>query len=348
MKRIDMLVRKIFRISEYLIPFVISILIGITIMAFTSGNFVESLDAFFLKPFLNEYFIGNMLSGSIPLILTGLAAATAFASSVFNLGIEGQVYSGAFASTLIALMLPDQNRWLVWILALFSAFVFGGFIGGISGFLKNRFKVNELISSLLISYSITLFIDYLLENPFLDAGSGLISTATFEDSYMFPKILNPSNLHSGFIIALIVVLIVYVVMKKSTFGFSVNLMGKNTCFSEYAGINTRKLTMTVMILSGGIAASAGMIDVFGVQGRVIRGFSSGYGWNGIAIALIARNNPLLVIPAALFFSYLDAGAATGALFSDLTPEISRIVQASIFYFITASFYFKFDRKDMKI
>jgi len=328
------------------VPFFISILIGIIIMGFTSSNPAEALDAFFLKPFSNEYFFGNMISGAIPLIFTGLAAVIAFSSSIFNLGLEGQVYAGAVISTFIANSMVGANNLLILTVSIIAAFIAGCAIGSISGFLKSKFSVNELISSLLISYSITFFLDFLLEEVLLDRGSGLIATESISNSLMFERILSPSNLHSGLIIAIVLVIVVYFLLRKTTFGFSSKLTGDSIQFSKYVGINTGLMTVVIMGISGGIAAIGGMVDVFGVHGRVIRGFSIGYGWNGIAISLIARNNPLLVIPAALFFAFLDTGATTGAIFSDITPEISKIIQASIFYFVTASFYFKFNRKGM--
>ena len=98
-----------------------------------------------------------------------------------------------------------------------------------------------------------------------------------------------------------------------------------------------------MLMSGGFAGLAGIIDIYGIHGRMIRGYSTGYGWNGIAVALIARNHPLLVIPAAIFFAYLESGANVASLFSDITPEIARIIQAAVFYLVTAEGLLSFIR-----
>ncbi len=118
------------------------------------------------------------------------------------------------------------------------------------------------------------------------------------------------------------------------------MVGKNPLFSKYGGISIHRTLFWGMMISGGLAGLAGAVDLFGVHGRMIRGFSAGYGWNGIAIALIARNHPLLVIPSALFFAWLDSGAQVASLMSDLTPEIARMIQGIIFYGITAQSLFR--------
>ena len=317
---------------------------GITIILIISDAPLDALKAFFLYPVSSKYYVGNLLSGSVPLIFTGLAIAVAFSASAYNLGVEGQVYLGALAGTYAALKLGTAPAPLGIILSLVLAFLTGGLIAGVSGVLKAFRKTNELISSLLLSYAVILFVDYMVEGPLNDAPSGLASTPYIQDEMMLPGIMKPSNLNVGFLIALAFSVIVYLFMNRTSKGYSIRVTGKSDSFARYIGVQTGRVWVLSMFLSGGLAALGGMFDVLGVQGRVIRGFSTGYGWNGIAVALIARNNPIFILPAAIFFSYLELGSQIASFEADLTPEVARIVQAVIFYLITAEGLFGFLRR----
>lgn len=319
----------------------IALLSGIIIIIFISKTPLEALKSFFITPFSNKYYIGNLLAGSVPLIFTGLAVAVAFSASTYNLGVEGQVYIGSLVGTYMLLKLSYIPSILGVTLAIVTAFCAGGIIAGISGLLKIYKNTNELISSLLLSYATIPFVDYLVEGPLNDAPSGLAASPYISTRFIFPQIMKPSSLHIGFLIALFISYLIYLFINKTTTGYNLKTTGKNRKFAKYIGIETSKIFMLSMALSGGLAATGGIIDVLGVQGRVIRGFTAGYGWNGIAVALIARNNPILVVPAAIFFSYLETGSQIASFEADLTPEIARIVQAVIFYLITAEGLFSF-------
>ncbi|MFW6122420.1 MAG: ABC transporter permease [Petrotogales bacterium] len=332
------------------ITIAISLVIGIITISFTSSEPLTAIDAFFRGPFSNSYFFGNMLASSIPLILTGLAASIAFSASAFNLGLEGQLYFSALAGTFVAIKFSSLPSFpLITIVLVVSAFV-GGLIAAFSGYLKSKWNVNELISSLLVSYTLIYITDFFLEGPFKDPVAGLSASPYFSEELMLSKILSPSNLHTGIFIAVGIVIFMYFVCKKSNLGFEICITGRNRYFSRYAGISVGKIIVISMMISGILAGLAGMIDVFGIHGRVIRGFSAGYGWNGIAVALLARSNPLLVIPAALFFAFLESGANVGSLLSDITPEVARIIQAVVFYLVTAEGLLSFikSRKKVKI
>ncbi len=314
----------------------IALTVGVLAIVFTSKEPLIAIETFFVGPFSNAYFFENMLTTSIPLILTGLAASIAFSASAFNLGLEGQLYFASLCGTYIACKMTSASPFIAIILILGVAFLIGGFIATISGFLRVKWRVSELISSLLVSYTLIYVGDFFLEGPFKDPSAGLSASPYFSERFILPKFscLN-LRLHIGFFIAIGIAIFLYIFMKKSTLGYELKMVGKNRRFSSYVGIPVKRALVFAMFISGGLAGLAGMVDILGVQGRMIRGYSAGYGWNGIAIALIARNNPLLVIPAAIFFAFLESGANVGSLFSDITPEIARIIQAVIFYLVTA-------------
>ncbi|WP_052465273.1 ABC transporter permease [Thermotoga profunda] len=314
---------------------IVSFLCGSMIISLTSENPLLAMKWFYLGPISNTYFFGNTLSGSIPLILTGLGAVIAFSAGTFNLGLEGQLYFGTLCATFVALHLTDLNREISIFLILSVAFVAGGLIGVLCGFLKVFFKVNELLSSYLISQALIYIVDYFLNGPLRDPFAGLSASRYISNSIMFSKIMLPSDLHSGIFLALALTILIYFIMQFSSFGYQIKVVGSNYEFARYGGIKVSVIWLVTLLLSGGLAGLGGIIDVLGVHGRMIKGFSFGYGFNGIAVALIARNNPIFVIPSALLFSYLEAGAQISSIMADVTPEISKIIQATIFYLITA-------------
>lgn len=313
----------------------IALAIGIIAILLTSSEPGNSIKQFFIGPFSNTYFFGNMIATSIPLMLTGLAASLAFSASTFNLGLEGQLYFGALVGTFLAVEMSGFPAILAIVISISASALAGGIIAGISGWLKAKWEVNELISSLLISYTLVYIVDYFLESPFNDPEAGMAASPYINSNFMLSKILSPSDLHAGIFIAIAVIIFFYFIYRKSTIGYEMVITGRNRKFSNYSGIPVKKVIILSMFLSGSLAGLAGIMDNLGIYGRMIRGYSTGYGWNGIAVALIARNHPLLVIPAALLFAFLESGANVASLMSDITPEVARIIQSVIFYLITA-------------
>lgn len=315
----------------FLFTMLVAFACGSTIIILTSKNPLTAIRWFYLGPVSNIYFFGNMLSGSIPLILTGLGALIAFSSATFNLGLDGQLYFATLCATYVALYFTKANI----VTTLLTAFVTGGLIGFFCGLLKVFFKVDELLSSFLIGQALIHVTDYFLNGPLRDPLAGLSASKYINGSMMFSKILPPSDLHTGIFIAVALAVVIYLIMQFSTFGYQVKVTGSSHDFASYGGIKVWKIWLLTLFLSGGMAGLGGIVDVLGVHGRMVKGFSFGYGFNGIAVALIARNNPIFVIPSALLFSYLEIGAQVSSIMSDITPEISKIVQSTIFYLITA-------------
>ncbi|ACR80517.1 MULTISPECIES: ABC transporter permease [Kosmotoga] len=318
----------------------ISIIAGIIIILLTSDVPSESLFSFFISPFTSKYFFFNMLACATPLIFTGLAVSLAFSAGTYNLGVEGQVYLGALAGTFIAVRLGGAFPFGVVPLIFLTSFLVSGLLAGVSGWLKSSRGANELITSLLAGNAIIILIDYIVEGPFQDFYSGLAATPKVPDNYMLSKVMPPSDFHTGFFIGLFFAILIYWFIYHTRMGYDLRITGKDPEFARYLGIKIGSIYIISMFLSGGLAGIGGIVDVLGIQGRVIRGFSAGYGWNGIAVSLIARNNPLLVIPSALFFAYLDTGAQIASFQADLTPEVARVVQSVIFYFITARAFYE--------
>ncbi len=298
---------------------------------------------FFVGPFTNAYYFGNMLNTAVPLIFTGLGIAIAFKSSVFNLGGEGQVYAGGLAATAVCLAFPLGNGYAVGILAIAAGAAASGIIAGLSGYFRMKWGADEMISSFLLSAALVLVVNYFVTGPLDDPNNNLLQTYTLGRQYALLKIFPPSRLNLSVVFALLAAVVGYFFMFKSHAGYEMRMCGLNREFSRYGGINVDRYLVLPMVVSGALHGLAGGFAVLGTYGTLIKGFSGGMGWNGIAVALIARNNPLGVIPAAAFFAFLDAGAKAAMLRSDVTFELAGIAQSFIFYFVTAQALYSFLR-----
>lgn len=295
----------------------------------------KTLRYFFLGPLQNTYYFGNMLNTAIPLIFGGLGMSLAMRSGSFNLGGEGQLYTGALVSTLSAIVMAGWGVAGV-VFSLLLGTIAGGALAGFSGFLRMKWQTNELITSFLVSNVMMLMVSYLIAGPFMDPGTNLIATRKIPEEFRFSRILEPSNLSSALLAALIAVVLVHLYLYKTRSGYELRMFGLNPRFARYGGIPTGWYTVLPMALSGAFYGLAGGMAIFGTYYACMKDFSVGMGWNGLAVALIAHFRPVAVIPAALFFAYLESGARTAMLHSDVTFEIASIVQAVVFFFVTSS------------
>ncbi|MBN2553238.1 MAG: ABC transporter permease [Spirochaetales bacterium] len=322
----------------------VSFLIAVVLILLLSDQRLTTIYYFFVGPFTNRYYFGNMINMAIPLVFTGLGIAVAFKSSVFNLGGEGQVYSGALVATVILLALPQSGAWLGGPSALVAALAAGGILAGLSGFFKMKWGTDELISSFLISSAVIFIVNYFITGPLDDPDSSMLATRAIADQYHFLGIYPPSKLNISVVLALLAGVLVFFLMYYTHWGYEMRMCGLNREFSRYGGINTAAYVALPMIISGALHGLAGGIAIMGTYHMAVKEFSYGMGWNGIAVALIAKNNPLGVLPAAVFFAYLDAGARAAMLHSDVTFEIAAVVQSVIFYLITAQAVYGFLRR----
>jgi len=323
----------------------LSFLIAVALIFLLSRSPLTTIRYFFVGPFTNKYYLGNMLNSAVPLILTGLGIAVAFKSSVFNLGGEGQVYSGALVTTVICLALPAANGYLGGAAALAGAVLTGAVLAGLSGFFKMKWGTDELISSFLISAAMGFVVNYFITGPLDDPANNLLASYAIGKQYFLSWLFPPSKLNSSAAIAVLAAAAVFFLMSYTHVGYEMRMCGLNREFSRYGGINVSAYVVLPMVLSGALHGLAGGLAILGTQHMAVKEFSFGMGWNGIAVSLIAKNHPLAVIPAAIFFAWLEAGAKAAMLHSDVTFELAAIVQAVIFYLVTAqAIYIRYRRR----
>ena len=315
------------------IPF-IALALLVLLVFLLSDTPARALYFFFAGPFRNVYSFGNMLSSAVPLILGALGVTVAMKAGGLNLGGEGQIYLGAFATTAAALAFSPLGEAGAFLAAAVGAFS-SGVLCAFSGFLRAKWNISELITTFLISCSVIPIVNYLVTGPFLDPETSLLSTRKIAENMRLPLILKPSSLSAGIYIALVFVFIVHFFIERTKTGYEFRMAGNNEIFARYGGINVKLNTVIAMAISGGLYGLAGGISVLGTYHATIKEFSSGLGWNGFAVALIAGFYPPAVIPAALFFAWIGAGARIAMQNTGLTFEVASIVQSVIFFLSTS-------------
>jgi len=316
----------------------VAVLLAVALLVVLGPNPLGALRAFFWGPVSSGLAWGNLINEALLLTLTGLGAALAFGAGSFNLGGEGQTYTGGLASLAAALVLP-----VAWgpggiLVALGAGAAAGMVLGGLSGWLKVRFDADEMITTFLLSASAVPLVDAVMTGPGLGAAqSMLIQSRPAPEAFWLPGLLAPSNLHVGVLVALPLVVVFGILVNHTPWGYRLRLMGRNRDFARYAGISTGLYALVPLGLSGALNGLAGALGVLGTQHALVQGFSAGWGWNGIAVALIARTNPWSVLPAALLLAFLDQASRTVVLQGQFPFQLSALFQAAILFFITARF-----------
>ena len=309
-------------------------ILSITIIAVSSPDPIDAIYHFFIGPFASRYHLGNLLDGASLLMLTGFGVLIAFRGGAFNLGGEGQVYLASLVASQIAISswVPGGTSGIASTLVL-SALV-AGVIAAISGFLRATLDIDELITSFLLSSAIIPMIDHGVADPLRDQAGYLLATPMIPAGLRLQTLMSPSTLNSGILVALALVAFGSVLFHRTLGGFELRMAGSARRFARYAGIATGKYLVFAMFLSGVFHGFAGGLYVVGTRHTCVQGGTGGLGWNGIAVALIAENRPMAVIPAALAFSYLGTATETAMLNTGFSFEISAIVQATVFLLIT--------------
>jgi simple sugar transport system permease protein len=259
--------------------------------------------------FGSRFALTETLTRATPLLLTGLAAAVAFRARFWNIGAEGQLYCGALAATYFGtglITLPP----LMMIPFLFTV---GALAGGLAlllpVYLKSKLKVDEVVTTLLLNFVILLFVNYLLEGPWRDPMSmGWPQAAPIIDEGVLPRIMEKSRLHLGLIVGVISAVLVWFVMRFTIWGYEIRAVGNNPSAATFAGISINKTVLRVALISGGLAGFAGVTEVAGLKGYLTLDLSPGFGYAGIAVAMLANLHPLGVIMSALFLAGIYVGA----------------------------------------
>lgn len=353
---------------------VLGIIIGSIILIVSGTNPIEAYKVIFFGAFGKPKYISWTIVKAVPLILTGLSVAFAFNTGLFNIGAEGQYIVGSIGALVVGLLL-DLPPVLHGLVALLAGALCGYIWGALVGILKAKFQVNEVISSIMMNWIAFYLSNYLLSFPLLrniesdnsypikksasikilgswkasEAGKAVLANNKF-----LRDILNPP-VNFGIIIAIIAAIVIWYILKKTTLGYELRAVGFNQKAAEYGGISINKSIVTSMGIAGILAGLAGAITVLGVSDNIgIMAGQEGYGFDGMAVALIAGNNPLGTIPAALLYAGLTYGGGKLTTIGTYSEVVNIIVGIMILFIAMPKlldmirfFFTKWTKKDSK-
>ena len=285
--------------------------------------------------------ITETLSRTIPLILTGLAAATAFRAKLWNIGAEGQLYIGAIAVAAVSSQFLTGLPGIVHIPILLVVGALAGMILLlIPLWLRLRFSVDEVVTTLLLNFVAILFVSMLIDTVLKDPlAFGWPQSVPVEDEALLPKLVSRSRLHIGLVIAMVLAVITYLVQSRTVFGMHSRAAGLNAAAAQFAGVPLGRTLVIVAMVSGGFAGLAGAVEVMGGQGYVTTELSPGYGYSGIVVAMLANLNPIGVVFAALFIAAMFVGADSMSRTMEIPTYIADVTVAlSLLCMLVAVFF----------
>jgi ABC-type uncharacterized transport system permease subunit len=298
--------------------------------AFLAAAGIDPLEAFhnmYTAALGSNFAIATSLGKTVPRLLCALGIALAIRGGLWNIGAEGQIYLGAAGAAGAAMFLPEITGIHGPLLGLIVGFLIGALWGAIPGALRAYRGINEVITSLLLVYVAIQVVNYLVEGPWLVANSTFPATVVLPSIDRLARIWPGTLLNAGFLIAVGMTLVAHVLLYKTELGLWIRSIGGNERASHVMGLPVRFMLVTVMALSGGFAGLAGAIEVLGTRGRLVEGFSPGYGFEAIAIALLGRLHPFGIACAALVFGVLDAGSGGLQISSaGMSSAISPIIE----------------------
>ncbi len=321
-------------VSVPLAAVLLASLIGAIILASSGANPLKAYAALLEGAFGSMPALGRTLEKATPLIFSGLAVAFGFKAGLFNIGAQGQLLFGAITAAAIGFGLEGLPAVIHVPLALVGGGIAGALYGAIPGALKTFTGAHEVITTIMLNYIAINITDYLADGPWKDTSPGNIVARTplIHDSARIPAV---EGISLGFFMAVLVAIITWWVLWKTTLGFEIRTVGLNPHAARYAGIKVARTVILTMVLSGLLAGIGGAVETQGVVGRYQPGFNAGLGFDGITIAMLGKVHPFGVIPASLLVGAMKAGASNMQFTAGVAKEIMDVIQALILFFVAA-------------
>lgn len=312
-----------------IIAIIATFLLTSILLLLANANPFEAFYNFLITPLSASVSAIEVLVKSTPLLFTGIAVTFAFAAGYWNIGAEGQLMAGAIAAAAVGPVVGGMSP--VFAIALM---VIAGFAGGVAwalipALLKIKLAVDEVVTTLLMNTVIMFFVSFLLNGVWRDPVSGWPQSPTIADSAVLPKLIPQSRLHLGFILAWVVIALVWLALRRLSIGLRMRAVGQGQEAARFAGINVSKTMLTAALISGGIAGLAGMSEVAGIQFHLIASLSDNYGYTGIIAATLGGLNPFGVSIASLFIGLIGTGAQSVSQVMGIPIYLGNVVQSTL-------------------
>ena len=334
--------KKTQQITVPLISVVLGILLGAIIMWVFGYDAIWGYEELFKTAFGSLRSLGEISRAMGPLILIALGFAVASRAGFFNVGLPGQALAGWLVAGWFALSFPDLPRPLMLIMTVLLGVVAGGIIGAIPGILRAYLGTSEVIVTIMMNY-IVLYVGNAFIHSFpksvmqsIDSSVTVGANATYQTEWL-RALTNNSRMNIGIFFAIVAVILVWFLLKKTTLGFEIRSVGINSHASEYAGMSAKRTIILSMIISGALAGVGGVVEGLGTfQNVYVQGSSLSVGFNGMAVSLLASNSPIGIPFAAFLFAVLQVGAP-GMNAATIPSELVSIVTASIIFFVSVHY-----------
>ncbi|MDQ0482918.1 ABC transporter permease [Guptibacillus hwajinpoensis] len=318
----------------------LGLLVGGIIMLVSGYNPIVAYAALFNGIFSNSYVLGETIRQMTPLILSGLAVAFAFRTGLFNIGVEGQLLVGWLASVYVGLQFEGLSPLVHIPLAILAAAVAGAMWAFVPGFLKAKYHVHEVITTIMMNYVALHVVNAIIRTYLLAPGERtdqINESASLQSSFL-QTVTDFSRLHYGFVVAIIGAIIMWFLLWKTTTGYELRSVGFNKYASEYAGINVQRNIILSMVISGAFAGAAGAMEGLGTYGYMtVMADFTGVGFDGIAVALLGANSAFGVVLASALFGGLKIGALNMQSVAQVPTQLVEIVIAMIIFFVASSY-----------
>ena len=328
---------------KYIIILIVAAIIGAILIVIKGEDPIKLAGATFKLALGSRSGIASTLRWASPVIITGLAAAVAFRVRITNIGVEGQLYCAAVVTGILASSIVGVAPVYVTIIAILGGMVAGALFALIPAILLVKWGVNEVLSTMMLNYVAVSGTEYLVKTFFMDSTATvprLIATKDIIAGSQLPKLMPPYDLNISLIIGVILCIIMFLMYRFTKLGYILNTVGGNRRFARYGGVNIVGMTFLIFIISGAIGGFAGSAEVLGIHYKFINGFSSGIGWDGMLVSLIAKNNPIGIIFSGLFWGFLKNCGFIVERISDVNRWTIYVIQAIIVLMVTADFYIR--------
>lgn len=314
----------------------VGLIIGGMLISGSGADPIVAYKAVFNGAFGSSYNLVETLVKATPILLAGLGVIVAFRCNMWNIGSEGQLQMGALAATTLGIAAVDWpfTGWVLIPLMLLAGFTAGGAWGALAGWLKVRWRVNEIIGTIMMNFIAIYFVNFMVTNPLREpAGGGIALTRLIAEAGELPRLftgqLTGSRLHLGFVFALIAAGLVYFFLWHTVPGYQIRAVGANAKAAALGGINISRNIILSMLISGGLAGIAGMVEISGLHYRIIDGFSPNYGSTAILVALLGKTHPMGVVMASILFGGLIIGTDAMTRAVDVPGSIVFIIQGVV-------------------
>lgn len=297
---------------------------------------LHTLKVMLIDPISSFYGVTELLVKALPILMCALGLAVAFRAQVWNIGAEGQLLMGGLIGSAVAVNVIEWETYWALVLVVLAGMAAGALWGMLCAWLKTRFNANEILTSIMLNYIALNLLQYAVHGPLKDPeGMNFPESALFGDFSRLPIIFDETRLHIGFYFALLAIVIVWVLLQKSFFGFQVKVLGLDQTAAKFVGFREKRLVWLVLMISGGLAGLAGVCEVTGPIGQLVPQISPGYGYAAITVAFLGRLNPIGIVVSSLLMALLYVGGENAQIAANLPRSITELFQGMVLLFLLA-------------